>query len=268
MSNPWFRMYTDFLIDPKIISLAFEDQRHFIAILALKSDGSLDQDCDEKLKDRIVSQRLWLDFATISDVKKRLVNAGLIDWSWQPLAWNKRQFKSDKDNTAAERQRRFRQSQTSNALRNAPVTRLEADTETDTDSKTDTDTERAINDAPVSVPENPASLPPPTEASLCCQQMRSQGIAQCNPSHPTLLALIEAGATQAEFSQAAKRAVERSKPTFSYVIGIVKGQRSEAAALQLHKGRLPNKQELLEASNKAATSGWLPPELRGKNYAN
>lgn len=105
---PWFRMYTDFLSDPKMIALAFEDQRHFIGVLALKSEGILDQDCDVKLLDRIVAQRLWIDYAIISDVKKRLVGAGLIDESWQPVAWIKRQRPSDHDPSAAERQRRHR----------------------------------------------------------------------------------------------------------------------------------------------------------------
>lgn len=116
---PWFRMYTDFLSDPKMISLAFEDQRHFIGILALKSGGELDQDCEEKLLDRIVAQRLWVDYAVIADVKKRLIDAGLIDDRWQPIAWAKRQRKSDNDVTGAERQRRFREEQKKrNALRN------------------------------------------------------------------------------------------------------------------------------------------------------
>lgn len=43
---PWFRMYADFLNDPKMISLAFEDQRHFIGVLALKCDGALDDVAD------------------------------------------------------------------------------------------------------------------------------------------------------------------------------------------------------------------------------
>lgn len=111
---PWFRMYTDFLDDPKMIALAFEDQRHFIGVLALKSAGVLDVDCTPKLIDRIVSQRLWIDYAVIEDVKKRLVNGGLVDDWWQPLAWDKRQMTSDFDPTGAERQRKHR-----NALRNA-----------------------------------------------------------------------------------------------------------------------------------------------------
>ena len=152
---PWFRMYVDFLNDPKMIGLAFEDQRHFIGLLALKSDGALDGDIDPALLDRIVAQRLWIDHAVIRDVKKRLVNAGLIDANWQPLAWDKRQMKSDADSTAAERQRRSRAAK--NAANNvgkesggndvtvmsrvtdrdshADVTRLDTDTDTDTDKE-------------------------------------------------------------------------------------------------------------------------------------
>jgi hypothetical protein len=135
MANPWFRMYTDFLNDPKMIALAFEDQRHFVGILALKSDGALDNACDETLLDRIVAQRLWIDHAVIRDVKRRLVAAGLIDSAWQPVAWDKRQCRSDKDSTGAERQRRFRENQDRNALRNADITRLDTDTEEDKETE-------------------------------------------------------------------------------------------------------------------------------------
>ena len=103
---PWFRMYVDFLNDPKMISLAFEDQRHFIGLLALKSDGALDQDCTPELLNRIVAQRLWIDHAIILGVKKRLMAAGLVDANWQPLAWNKRQAQSD---SSTERTRKYRE---------------------------------------------------------------------------------------------------------------------------------------------------------------
>ena len=111
MSNPWFRMYVDFLTDYKMISLAFEDQRHFIGVLALKSSGILDQPSSDAIMNRIVSQRLWIDHSLILDVKKRLVDAGLIDDKWQPLAWSKRQYKSDFNMTGAERQKNFRERQ-------------------------------------------------------------------------------------------------------------------------------------------------------------
>ena len=137
---PWFRMYTDFLNDPKMISLAFEDQRHFVGILALKSDGALESKVEDSLMDRIVAQRLWIDHGVIRDVKKRLVNAGLITFDWHPVAWAKRQMNSDKDETNAQRQQRYRDARKSvnlerNALYNGSVTRI--DTEEDTDKELD-----------------------------------------------------------------------------------------------------------------------------------
>lgn len=140
---PWFRMYTDFLNDPKLISLAFEDQRHFIGVLALKCDGAIDDVADGDLLDRIVAQRLWIDHAVIRDVKRRLIAAGLIDARWQPLAWEKRQMRSDVDATVAERQRRYRETQKRNALRDGAVTRLEEDTDTDTEVEKEEEPKKA-----------------------------------------------------------------------------------------------------------------------------
>lgn len=108
----------------------------------------------------------------------------------------------------------------------------------------------------------------PGTAGACCKTMAANGVHGCNPHHPTLLALLEAGATEDEFSHAARSAKDKGKANFNYVIGIVKRQREEAAKLVLHHGRLPNKQEALEESNRAATAGWMPPELRERQHAN
>lgn len=109
MSNhTWLRLYHDFLKDEKIISLAFEDQRHYIGILILKSEGTLDKNVDMVLLDRIVAQNLWIDHAIIREIKKRLIDIGLIDNDWQPLGWDNRQYPSDKDTTNAQRQRDYR----------------------------------------------------------------------------------------------------------------------------------------------------------------
>lgn len=105
----------------------------------------------------------------------------------------------------------------------------------------------------------------PGVAGACCKTMISHGVQGCNPHHPTLRALLQAGAVEEEFVQAARSAAAKGKASFAYVIGTVKRQREEAAKLVLHQGRMPNRQELLEASNKAATEGWLPPELREAN---
>lgn len=107
----------------------------------------------------------------------------------------------------------------------------------------------------------------PGVAGACCKSMIRHGVQGCNPHHPTLQALLQAGAVEEEFVQAARSAASRGKASFAYVIGTVKRQREEAAKLVLHRGRMPNTQELLEASNKAATEGWLPPELRAVESA-
>lgn len=254
MSNPWFRLYSEAVDDEKLRLLAFEDRWHYIALLCCKNNGILDD--QSQLMRRKVAVKLGLDLRELDEVARRLSEVGLIDQdTFQPLAWDKRQFKSDKDNTAAERQKRYRESQKRNALRNGVTngneTRPEEETETDTETESEEETETEQN--------SPSS---PSLAGLACQKMRVQGIAQCNPSHPTLLALIEAGATEEEFEQAAKAAVSKGKNSFAYALAIVKHQREEAAKLVLHKGRLPNKQEALEQSNRAATAGWMPPELR------
>lgn len=136
MPNLWFRVYSDFLTDSKMIQLAFEDQRHFFGILALKSDGTLDQnDLTENSLDRIVANRLWIDFAIVKEVKKRLVDVGLIDQKWQPIAWSRRQFKSD---SSTERTRSYRERMRNSnnaASQERHSDALDTDTDTDTEAE-------------------------------------------------------------------------------------------------------------------------------------
>ncbi|SEK61413.1 YdaU family protein [Nitrosovibrio tenuis] len=103
---------------------------------------------------------------------------------------------------------------------------------------------------------------PPGMAGTCCKTLVRNGVRDCNPHHPTFVALLQAGAVEEEFLHAAQHAAARGKASFAYVVGTVKRQREEAAKLVLHQGRMPNRQELLESSNRAAANGWRPPELR------
>lgn len=84
----------------------------------------------------------------------------------------------------------------------------------------------------------------PTLAGLVCKAMKTAGIADPNPGHATLLALLEAGADLAEFASAAADAVDREKG-FAYALGIVANRRKEAAAMAasgMHQGALPASQ--------------------------
>lgn len=104
-----------------------------------------------------------------------------------------------------------------------------------------------------------------TTPGLACKAMREVGIPDGNPTHPTLIALVSAGAEIGEFQHAARQAIEKGKASFSYAIGIVKRQREEAAKLNLHQGRMPNKQEAIESRNREVASQWRPPEMEAQS---
>ncbi len=148
MSNmPWFRAYTEMVDDEKLRLLAFEDRWHYVALLCLKGQGVLDN--DDPLMLRKVAVKLGLDMRTLDDVVRRLSEVGLIGQdSLQPLAWDKRQMKSD---SSAERVARFRAkkkqeydgSDDSNAsvtLPKRPGNALDKETDKEVDKETDTET--------------------------------------------------------------------------------------------------------------------------------
>lgn len=104
----WFRMYAEFAHDPVVQSLAFEDQRHFVIALCLKSSGLLDREYpDPQARIAMLRRALGLDAAAFDEAGRRLMSSGLIDAGWQPVNWDKRQFVSD--HNAADRKRRQRE---------------------------------------------------------------------------------------------------------------------------------------------------------------
>ena len=114
---PWFRMYGEFLTDPVIRLLSFEDQRHFVAALCMKSAGYLDKRyASVTVRRNVISSLIGLSAETsgaglcaLDQANERIRALGLIDEDWQPTNWDKRQFQSDHvDRTAAERMRRYR----------------------------------------------------------------------------------------------------------------------------------------------------------------
>lgn len=80
----------------------------------------------------------------------------------------------------------------------------------------------------------------PTQAGAICIAIKRCGVGDVNPGHPRLAALIEAGATELEFTGFARSAAEKGKG-FAWVLGAVEGERKRAAAMtpQLHCGQMP-----------------------------
>lgn len=154
---PWFRLYHRIIDDKKLKLVAFEDRWHFVALCCLKASGELDEP-DFSLRCRQVAVALGLASAELDEVARRLQAVKLIDEELCPVSWDKLQFRSDKDETAAERQRRKRNKD--KAVK--PVTDASRVTVTNvTPLDTDTDTELvepkgscASGDAPALKPEH------------------------------------------------------------------------------------------------------------------
>jgi len=93
--------------------------------------------------------------------------------------------------------------------------------------------------------------------------MREAGLGGVNPGHPDLLALLDAGATDAEFAGAASTALAKGKG-FAYALGTLKRQRAEAAQMAqgLHRGPMPRastRRDRQLATAGALTTASAPP---------
>ena len=101
----WLRLWTDIISDPKVRMLAFEDRWHFVALLCMKRRGELDG-VKGDLLERTVGVTLGVGDRDRDEIKRRLIEVTLIDESWQPKAWERRQFPSD---SSTQRVRAFRE---------------------------------------------------------------------------------------------------------------------------------------------------------------
>jgi hypothetical protein len=134
----WFRMYGEFIYDEKLEFLAFEDQRHYVFLLCMKSIGLLDKAYPlPGMIDEVVRRRLGIHSEALDNAKSRLIGVGLIDDNWQPVAWDKRQFASD---SSVDRTRKYREKQ-----RNVTETSQGRHSDAvDTETETEADTEETI----------------------------------------------------------------------------------------------------------------------------
>lgn len=95
LSNSWFRFYHEFATDPISQSLTHIEQRHYIIILCLKCNGVLDRKLSPKNRESIIKKALDISDAEFEQTKNKLIEIDYIDDSWQPVKWDKRQYKSD-----------------------------------------------------------------------------------------------------------------------------------------------------------------------------
>lgn len=139
----WFRMYSEVLHDPKVQTLPPALFKTWVNLLCLagQKDGDL-PGLDE------IAFALRLSRSAASKQLRELIERGLIHRDGDQFLvhnWDQRQFKSDRDDTAAERQRKKRErDRQQDVTRDTPVTVTRDITVESHPPDTDTETDAEI----------------------------------------------------------------------------------------------------------------------------
>ena len=99
MANQWFRLYSEFMHDPKVQIMSEQDQRRLVMLLCMKCNA------DETLHDKYVTFMLRISAPEWEQTKSVFIESGFIDSENNILNWDKRQFVSD---SSAERVKRHK----------------------------------------------------------------------------------------------------------------------------------------------------------------
>lgn len=106
MSNPWFRLYSEFAHDPKVQMMSEVMQRRYIMILCMRCSNVL-----VTLQETEVAFHLRISNEELAETKALFIEKGFIDSRWNLMNWEKRQFLSDSSNERVKRHRAKRLAQ-------------------------------------------------------------------------------------------------------------------------------------------------------------
>lgn len=143
----WFRFYTSVVDDPKAQMLAPELFKHWINVLciAAQNDGELPPLA-------ATAFTLRLPETKAAGILAKLCSLNLLDKtekSFKPHNWDGRQYKSDRDDTAAERSKKYRDAKRE---RHASVTRDATETSRPPETETETESSLRSDSAPAPSP--------------------------------------------------------------------------------------------------------------------
>ncbi len=102
MALPWFRLYSEFLDDPKVQFMPEHMRYRLVALLCSRCKTP-------DLNDQVIAFQWRIPVAEVEETKALFIEQGFIDENWAVLKWDKRQFLSD-DVTA--RVQKFRAGET------------------------------------------------------------------------------------------------------------------------------------------------------------
>lgn len=132
MANPWFRLYAEFVHDPKVQMLSEVMQRRLLMIFCLRCSNVL-----ETLHETEIAFQLRITEEELKAAKLQFTEKGFINADWEVLNWEKRQFASD-SSTARVSKHRAKAKEEGNAtetLQHRSSNALDTDTDTDTEVK-------------------------------------------------------------------------------------------------------------------------------------
>lgn len=289
---PWLRLYTRTVDDDKLKLLAFEDRWHFIALLCLKGEGLLDKGDAPSLLMRKVAVKLGLDVRSLEEVARRLAEVGLIDQATlQPTKWSALQMRSDGDTTAAERKKRQRERE--KAAKAAPAGDVTGDAVPDTDASRVTGTDVTRTDTDIDTDKEEETV---KELEVVGPR-HADAAPSAPPAQPEPKAKTSTAGTRlptdwklpkrwgewaiAERPEMVVDEVRRQAEMFADHWRAQPGKDGRKADWEatwrnwIRRANLPrgarpaagpagavNRQEALEQRNRAAASGWVPPEMR------
>ena len=127
---PWFRMYAEFLTDPKVQMLSEVDQRRFIMLLCIRCCND-EETLHETFDETTIAFQLRISVEEWRQTLSHLMVKGLVNDYGHPLNWDKRQYHSDSSTARVRKHREM-----TKRFSNDDVTPPDTDTDTDTDKKT------------------------------------------------------------------------------------------------------------------------------------
>jgi len=138
-SLPWFRMYSEFAIDPKIQMLSEVTQRRYLMLLCLRCSNDT-----VTLHDDEVAFQLRISNEDYLETKSLLISKGLIDDDNKPTAWDKRQFTSDSSAARVARHRKNKKQacNVTETKSNAIDTESESESESESETESETDNKK------------------------------------------------------------------------------------------------------------------------------
>lgn len=161
-----------------------------------------------------------------ADILTAMEARGLIE-SGRVVAWSKRQPKREREDEGATDRKRKQRSAESGVTPDVTPSHATSHQEKPRgeESREEEKTSTSVDVAP-------------TLAGEACKAMKSKGLQGVSPSHPRLLALLEAGITVDELAGAAEDAVTKKKP-FAYALATAEGRRRDSVVEALPSAEKP-----------------------------